>query len=168
MLLCGKCCRATHDRCDTLRADKPESLRQPAGKARCERRQHHGTLSARAAGENRPLTWGPFWDHTLCAVMNDLRVYKRLARSHPATHSQCPGKTCFRDLLGVKWSQVQILSARPRSKALFEIGRCLFLCRTQTLYPNQIEHRFRALASHPNRRPQPAPPRPKCAHTGRP
>jgi hypothetical protein len=27
-----------------------------------------------AAGEDRPLTWGPFWDHTLCALVNDLRV----------------------------------------------------------------------------------------------
>jgi hypothetical protein len=69
----SSCCCAENvaDRRDTLRADKPESLPQPAGKARCERRQHHGTLSARALGENRPLTWGPFWDHTLCAVMND-------------------------------------------------------------------------------------------------
>jgi hypothetical protein len=46
MLLCGKCCRATHHGRDTLRADKPESLRSPAGNARCERRQHHRTLAA--------------------------------------------------------------------------------------------------------------------------
>jgi hypothetical protein len=23
--------------------------------------------------------WGPLWDHTLCAIVNDLRVYERLA-----------------------------------------------------------------------------------------
>jgi hypothetical protein len=32
-----------------------------------------------AAGEDRPIAWGPFGDHTLCAVMNDLRVCARLA-----------------------------------------------------------------------------------------
>jgi hypothetical protein len=35
-----------------------------------------------AAGENRPLTWGPFGDHTLYAMVNDLRVCARLARPH--------------------------------------------------------------------------------------
>jgi hypothetical protein len=35
-----------------------------------------------AAGENRPLAWGPVGDHTLCAVVNELRVCERLARSH--------------------------------------------------------------------------------------
>jgi len=28
--------------------------------------------------------WGPFWDHTLCAVPNDLRVYERHTRRPPA------------------------------------------------------------------------------------
>jgi hypothetical protein len=57
---------------------------------------------------------GPFGDHTLCAMMNDLRVCARLARSEAAAHSRRPAKTCYRHLLGIKWSQVQILSARPR------------------------------------------------------
>jgi hypothetical protein len=35
-----------------------------------------------ATGENRPLTWGPFGDHTLYAMVNDLRVCARLARPH--------------------------------------------------------------------------------------
>ena len=33
----------------------------------------------------------------------------------------------------------------------------LFSCRTQTVFPNQIEHRFTGTAPHPNRRPQHAP-----------
>jgi hypothetical protein len=65
-----------------------------------------------AAGEDRPLAWGPFGDHTLCALVNDLRVCERLARPRRATHERRPGKTCYRYFLGVKWSQVQILSAR--------------------------------------------------------
>jgi hypothetical protein len=35
-----------------------------------------------AAGENRPIAWGPFWDHTLCAMLNDLRVCELPARPH--------------------------------------------------------------------------------------
>ena len=44
------------------------------------------------AGQSRrpePAAYlGTIWDHTLCAVMNDLRVYERVARPHPATHSR--------------------------------------------------------------------------------
>ena len=35
----------------------------------------------------RPLTWGPYWDHTLCAMVNDLRVCVRLARRKLPLHS---------------------------------------------------------------------------------
>jgi hypothetical protein len=31
-------------------------------------------------GDHPPLTWGPSWDHTLYAVMNDMRACARLAR----------------------------------------------------------------------------------------
>jgi hypothetical protein len=31
-------------------------------------------------GENRALTWGPFGDRTLCAMVNDLRVCAHFAR----------------------------------------------------------------------------------------
>jgi hypothetical protein len=31
--------------------------------------------------QHRP-TLGPFWDHTLCTMANDLHVYERLARAH--------------------------------------------------------------------------------------
>ena len=31
--------------------------------------------------QHRP-TWGPFWDHTLCTMANDLHVYEHLARAH--------------------------------------------------------------------------------------
>ena len=44
------------------------------------------------AGQSRrpePAAYlGTILDHTLCAVMNDLRVYERLARPHAATHSR--------------------------------------------------------------------------------
>ena len=39
------------------------------------------------AGQSRSLL-GTIWDHTLCAGMNDLRVYERLARPYPATHRE--------------------------------------------------------------------------------
>jgi hypothetical protein len=55
-------------------------------------------------------------------MLNDLRVRERHAwhlnrDNHPRT-----GETFYRYFLGVKWSQVQILSARPvlpQVKALF-------------------------------------------------
>jgi hypothetical protein len=37
-----------------------------------------GLLRRRA--DNAP--WGPLGDHTLCAIVNDERVYERLARTH--------------------------------------------------------------------------------------
>jgi hypothetical protein len=60
-------------------------------------------------------------------MLNDLRVRERHAwhlnrDNHPRT-----GETFYRYFLGVKWSQVQILSARHRSDALSgESGRPFF------------------------------------------
>jgi hypothetical protein len=70
----------------------------------------------------RPLTWGPFWDHTLCAMVNDLRVCARLVwpQTDRALVVTC-GNAC-RYFLGVKWSQVQILSARRPKPALTSVG----------------------------------------------
>ena len=60
-------------------------------------------------------TRGPVGDHALCAVVNDLRVCERLARVDRAAHCRRPAEMGYHDLLGVKWSQVQILSARLTS-----------------------------------------------------
>ena len=46
-------------------------------------------------------------------MVNGLRVCERLALAQTAACHQRPGETGYRYLLGVKWSQVQILSARP-------------------------------------------------------
>jgi hypothetical protein len=50
------------------------SLREPSGRWLEPKilSRHHA--AAGTAGENWPLTWGSFWDHPLCAVMNDLCV----------------------------------------------------------------------------------------------
>jgi len=61
---------------------------------------------------------GPRWDHTSCAMLNDVRVSARhTARLRSRNHRQ-PGETRYRCFLGVKWSQVQILSAR---QSLFQV-----------------------------------------------
>ena len=67
-----------------------------------------GTIPrARAAGENRPRTWGPFWDHTLCAVMNDLRVMNVL-HVHIAPHTRGDqGKRVTAIYWGSKWFALQ-------------------------------------------------------------
>src|ERR1700683_426595 len=62
--------------------------------------------------------WGPFWDHTSCAMLHDLPVCERPARPIPGQTTLLPAKTCHRYLLGVKWSQVQILSARQKKGPL--------------------------------------------------
>jgi hypothetical protein len=61
----------------------------------------------------RVLAWGPAGDHTLCAMVNDLRVCERHAPLVNHEHRHQPGDMRYRYFLGVKWSQVQILSARP-------------------------------------------------------
>ncbi len=60
---------------------------------------------------------GPFWDHTLCAMLNDVRVHERHAPCTGREKRACTGEMRFRCLLGVKWSQVQILSARLKKVA---------------------------------------------------
>ena len=58
---------------------------------------------------------GPVWDHTLCAMLNDLRVglQRHAAPSQARVTAGGLGRRVYRYFLGVKWSQVQILSARP-------------------------------------------------------
>ena len=44
---------------------------------------------------------GPFWDHTSCAMVNDLRVCACLARAPNRLHTRGDQrKTCYCDLLG--------------------------------------------------------------------
>ncbi len=52
---------------------------------------------------------GPLWDHTLCAMLNDLRVHERRASRRRGENLQRTGEMRYRYFLGVKWSQVQIL-----------------------------------------------------------
>jgi hypothetical protein len=47
--------------------------------------------------------------------MNDLRVSERHTPRPGSENHRRPGKTRYRYFLGVKWSQVQILSARPEN-----------------------------------------------------
>jgi hypothetical protein len=63
----------------------------------------------------RVLAWGPAGDHTLCAMVNDLRVCERHAPLVNHEHRHQPGDMRYRYFLGVKWSQVQILSARTKT-----------------------------------------------------
>jgi hypothetical protein len=46
-------------------------------------------------------------------MLNDLRVRERYISRNNGKRRRRPGKTRYRHFLGVKWSQVQILSARP-------------------------------------------------------
>ena len=46
-------------------------------------------------------------------MVNDLRVCERLASLEAAAWQRRPAEMRCRHFLGVKWSQVQILSARP-------------------------------------------------------
>ena len=46
---------------------------------------------------------------------NDLHARERLTRRLRGVNRRRPGKTRYRSFLGVKWSQVQILSARPEN-----------------------------------------------------
>ena len=51
-------------------------------------------------------------------MLNDLRVPERHVVRISHNELRRPGKSLFRYSLGVKWSQVQILSARPREVGL--------------------------------------------------
>jgi hypothetical protein len=55
--------------------------------------------------------WGPIGDHTLCAMVNDLRVYARPEGAETATSHKRPAEMCYRYFLGVKRSQIRIPSA---------------------------------------------------------
>jgi len=49
---------------------------------------------------------------------NDLHVSERHVPLVNHEHRHQPGERRYRYFLGVKWSQVQILSARPRKSSL--------------------------------------------------
>jgi hypothetical protein len=51
-------------------------------------------------------------------MVNDLRVCERLASLEAAAWQRRPAEIRCRHFLGVKWSQVQILSARQREVCL--------------------------------------------------
>src|SRR5882757_10212956 len=54
-------------------------------------------------------------------MLNDTRVRERHA-SRPGRKQVTTWETHYRYFLGVKWSQVQILSARPQKPALTSVG----------------------------------------------
>jgi hypothetical protein len=58
---------------------------------------------------------GPVGDHTSCAMVNDLGFCARHRRRITATHICRPAEMCYRYFPGAKWSQAQILSARPEN-----------------------------------------------------
>jgi hypothetical protein len=72
--------------------------------------------------ENGGALMGPVWDHTLCAMVNDVRVGERRERAAAGSNRGRPVEMRYRYFLGVKWSQVQILSARHRKMGP-ELGR---------------------------------------------
>jgi hypothetical protein len=87
--------------------------------------QHRSRHPTRDGSESGAVAGGPacdggdpIGDHTLCAVVNDLRVPERLASAQTAARHQRPAEMSYRHLLGIKWSQVQILSARPKKYGL--------------------------------------------------
>lgn len=45
---------------------------------------------------------GPVWDHTLCAMLNDLRVSERHASRSRRKNGQRPGETRYPYFLGIK------------------------------------------------------------------
>jgi hypothetical protein len=51
-------------------------------------------------------------------LLNDLRVCERLAAPKTGACNGRPARMRYRNFLGVKWSQVQILSARLRKWAV--------------------------------------------------
>jgi hypothetical protein len=73
-----------------------------------------------------PPARGPIRDHTLCTMLNDLRVPERHVVRISRNELRRPGKSLFRYFLGVKWSQVQILSARL---AFSQIRACFYVLR---------------------------------------
>ncbi len=74
---------------------------------------------------------GPSWDHTLCAMLHDLRVHERHASGRWGENRQRAGEMRYRYFLGVKWSQFQILSARHSSEAVSGVRKPPFLRGTR-------------------------------------
>jgi hypothetical protein len=75
--------------------------------------------------------WGPPRDHTSCAMPNDPHVRERHTPRPGSENCWRHGKTRCRYFLGVKWSQVQTLSARPQNmqvRAGFGEIRAAFFC----------------------------------------
>ena len=64
----------------------------------------------------RVLAWGPAGDHTLCAMVNDLRVCEPLARRSPCHTPAVTWGNAYRDLLA--------------EEAVFEVA--IFVCADQT------------------------------------
>jgi hypothetical protein len=71
------------------------SARQSSGalpsRGACRHREQHRGVGDRGRRWAQP-TWGPFWDHTLCAMVNDLRVCARHARPPQASKLRDLGK----------------------------------------------------------------------------
>ena len=70
------------------------------------------SASTGVAGGIGRFTWGQVCDHISSALLNDLRLCARHARPQTSTNRWRPAEMSYPYLLGVKWSQVQILSAR--------------------------------------------------------
>jgi hypothetical protein len=54
-------------------------------------------------------------------MLNELHVPERHTARPASKSRRRPGETRYRHFLGVKWSQVQILSARHRSDTIFRV-----------------------------------------------
>jgi hypothetical protein len=61
------------------------------------------------------VIWDPLWDHTFCAVANDLRVFARLASPKADVRHRRSAETRYRNYLGVKGAY-QKLSTRDRGE----------------------------------------------------
>jgi len=81
------------------------------------------SASTGVAGGIGRFTWGQVCDHISSALLNDLRLCARHARPQTSTNRWRPAEMSYPYLLGVKWSQVQILSARRRSDANFRLPK---------------------------------------------
>src|ERR1700720_1104880 len=92
--------------------------------------------------------WGPSRDHTSCAMPNDLHVSERHIPRPGGENRRRPEKTRYRYFLGVKWSQVQILSARrcqpdqtsSRSEAVSEKSGVAFPVLGGGMYSNEYSN----------------------------
>ena len=74
---------------------------------------------AEAAGDNPRVAWGPAGDHTLCAMVHDLRVCARYARTQ---HGQLPAVTCGNTLPPFSGGQV-VAGSNPVSPTRENAGQ---------------------------------------------